>query len=1004
MHRHRAYVEEEDYDHQDQSVSMGTLHNYVPSKHVASVAKKSQMPRPSSELDAGLRVPNWGPPIPSSTGESHRIGMEGAFKVDSREEGRRDHRARPSSSAYMPSSPGIARASGPMSSSRYQSQRGAQSSPYRRPHHLSHQQAAVRNKNYTDSAYSSGSSSSGGASSEDEAESPFRPHANSRESTGNHRALAASSVINYETLRPISRPALPRDALDRLDQWAASASASASDSERSNVKHQRQQIKDADEAKLRRARVDSCDPTYEIVPKAVASSPARSPLRSDTKNRHAFSPGSPSPAPTLRPDKGPRSRREGPSQFQTPQEPPTPTTMSAFADLAGQIGRDLMGVDEGMGWERRQASKATRDSSAETLVEEPQQLRRETQERNTSSKTNAAGYTKFFGEPERTQGQLLLPSGVSMGRGAHVPLLLPEDVTGLTSALESPVKSRLGVRHATLHPSLGKAGLGDRKMKLADLKEFVLGIEEELELTKERLEGVESRGVELRDDLDQMRNEWRHGHLRADGRTSREDEKRYADKISAMSQHITTLSHDLTSYRAAVEEIQHAKLVGQQRQSRQRPVPDRHVELQKGGHHGPETYSTEFEYRQLQEQILHLEDEVKRLHLVVEGHNDREEEATEDIAAAGRINLADQRHLNTRRPSSRSKQLSGARHATRSSPARAESQTRRLTFADQPEPLPGGRKGRSSQPSSDDRYSDSQPAHSSQPAPIIKGTSMRQTTVASDEDEGNETPRPSSAQSATRSRSRARSSDKYAQDEDEDVTQAQTRVDQTTRSVFASNHPPTHKAVSSPEALSFEHDAKNCTVCLARSRKETHRTGRRQRVMDSIRQQEGSITANEEDLLLSLLQSSSARQPLSGEQESLLQRLIKQHIDEFLHARMLYAELADELKKLHPEDEGMTSEKRKILVEHVLESVEELEARCGRIEGLKRLRSAISVNGRSSPPTTDAVRSSSGNPLLGGKSKRVSRVESGHKGPTHTTLSRALANSPPLVDRVAGRK
>jgi hypothetical protein len=177
--------------------------------------------------------------------------------------------------------------------------------------------------------------------------------------------------------------------------------------------------------------------------------------------------------------------------------------------------------------------------------------------------------------------------------------------------------------------------------------------------------------------------------------------------------------------------------------------------------------------------------------------------------------------------------------------------------------------------------------------------------------------------------------------------------------------------------------------------------------MENIRQQEGSIAANEEDLLLSLLQSGTVRQPLNLGQVSLLERLIKQHIDEFLHARMLYAELADELKKLHPEDEGMTSEKRKILVEHVLESVEELEARCSRIEGLRKLRSAISVNGRSSPPTTDAtggIKATSGNPLLAGKSKRVSRVAPGQKGPTHTTLSRALANSPPLVDGAAGRK
>lgn len=694
-----------------------------------------------------------------------------------------------------------------------------------------------------------------------------------------------------------------------------------------------------------------------------------------------------------------------------PQDPPTPTTMSAFAGLAGQIGRDLMGADEGHGWERGQASKATRDSSAETLVEEPQPFPREPHQRHTSSKTNAAGYAKIFEQPGTTQGQLLLPSGVSMGRGAHAPLQLPEDVTGLTSALDSPVKSRLGVRHATLHPSIGQGALGNRKIKLAELKEFVLGIEEELEITKERLEGVESRGVELRGDLDQMRREWRHESVAANGRTARaEEDRHYADKISAMSHHITTLSQDLRSYRAAVEDIQHAKLAGQQRQTRQKPITTQHIEPKKDGHRDSGPYSdAEAEYRQLQEQVLRLEDEVKRLQLVVEGQNDSEEEAAEDAVSAARTKVADHRHLGAQHLSSRNGQSPALGHATHSSPARAESQPRRLTFADQSGPPAGSRRGRTSHPSSDERrfVNDSQHAHFPHPAPSIKATTMRQTTVASEDDEGNETTRPSSAHSDRRPRSRARSSDKYAQNEDEDVTQAQIRVDQTTRSVFESDKPTAHKGASTQRAWNFEHDAKDCTVCLARSRKETHRAGRRQRVMDSIRQQEGSITANEEDLLLSLLQSSTVPQPLNSAQTSLLERLIKQHIDEFLHARMLYAELADELKKLHPEDEGMTSEKRKILVEHVLESVEELEARCGRIEGLKRLRSAISVKGRSSPPTTDGtggVRSTSGNPLLGGKSKRVSRVAPGQKASTHTTLSRALANSPPLVDRAGGRK
>ncbi len=73
---------------------------------------------------------------------------------------------------------------------------------------------------------------------------------------------------------------------------------------------------------------------------------------------------------------------------------------------------------------------------------------------------------------------------------------------------------------------------------------------------------------------------------------------------------------------------------------------------------------------------------------------------------------------------------------------------------------------------------------------------------------------------------------------------------------------------------------------------------------------------------------------LTGEQEETLRTVLQEHWDEFVHQRMLYAELADELKAFDP---AMSKPKRTLLAQHVLEAVEALEQKADRINRLEEL-------------------------------------------------------------------
>lgn len=831
-------------------------------------------------------------------------------------------------------------------------------------------------------------------------ESPFRPlPLHSRESTGNHRALAASSTVTGLS-HPVppqqqsrrTRPAafLGPEALRKLDRFATATSASESESS-SHRKHT--QAAGGRNDMMRRSTKDSCEPTYVYGGGAP-----------DIRNRQM--PSSPSPAPTGR-------------HVHPAYQPNGKTALAAFADQLKDGLRAAAGHDykDSM---QAQTSKSNHDSSGDTLVDEPINGKQPHHNPAGYPGVNAGGYTKIL--PVRSKdsgalpkGQLLLPTGVEMDKPAQrtAALFLPDDVTGLTDALESPQKTRYGVRHATLDPAIGHLNIDERRSKIAELQAFIAGIEEELNTTKDRLDGVESREEELRGDVRKLRDEWRndtprqHQQPQQAGTTVNDA---FTAKLISMSEHIAALHDEFDGYRAAFDEIRQARRQTQH-DDQDTAIQHHHRHSHKGSHqsthqsrpsfahqdaddadinHGAEFSEEEMEeefspeYLELKADIRRVEQQLSQVRVIVERGNGNRADMQ---AACDASNGNDATQASSKRRSSRRVRMASTvpESSSRHEPPFGRRRTRETASSTPPA---------SAEPRSDeideetvvldyDLRSSTMPGLSSRG----RGTSSRRTRVedGSGQEEQHSSKPASSSQHAA--------AEKEFQDE---LTLADARVNRTLRSVMKGKRGDQDSAAkkSGPVdagSLDLSHDAAHCTVCASTEERHSRRSGRRARVLASVRRHGEEV---EEEVILSILtstdpgslQSLIKQHSSSSNLASLLARMLKQHMDEFYHARVLYSELADELKTMDPLSKEWSEAKRKILVEHVLERVEELEVRAERIQVLKSVLDSTSTT-------------------VGSEQSKRTRASNPTRAPTSTgtsvTLGRALANSPPLPEGVA---
>lgn len=760
---------------------------------------------------------------------------------------------------------------------------------------------------------------------------------------------------------------------------------------------------------------------------------------------------------------------------------PAPTRRGANA----AFGAFAQGPQNQNDTAQAQTSKSNHDSSAETLVDAPLN---DKQQRHAFDAAlhgmNAGGYTKIL--PHRgavqSQGHLLLPTGVEMAPRSTTQkpsLFLPDDVTGLTDALESPQKTRLGVRHVALHPHVGRLDVEERKMKIAQIKAFVTEIADELNTTKDRLDGVETREEELRGDFTRLRDEWQRpaaakkatskGTAQAHRETVVDTD--VAVKLVTMSDHVAALHDEMRYYRTALEDMQRGREGERKGEGSARETTAHHrgpTPRQHSRHHhevddddnddveeahdkcddadadADDEYSPE--YLELKADIHRVEQQLSQVRLIVErGQQKRSHD----------VDVDDERPSSAapRRPTSSSTRrvrMASEAAATRrsvSDPLRTAADPLRTS---QP---PFGRRVRA--PSATARPASSATTRRAEP----RSDDIDDTALLLDYDVRSST-LPAAKAAATRRRRSGDGSEVDRGDEEEvprrhgrvvdaqfedELTMADARVNRTLRNVMKSkkhsggqdrqkqdegdDDDDDEGTPSAGPLADLSHDPSRCTVCVSAEERQGKRAARKARVMASVQRHaaEDPVTGNvEEDVILSILTSSEpgaieALLRRRGEQQtsstaltSLLQRMLRRHMDEFYHARLLYSELADELKQMDPLSSKWTETKRRILVEHVLERVEELEARAERIDVLRGLLDASSGDGdRRKERSASTSASASGNmgasrnatdvkdPAAPSASASASSHRPSAPGATTTnatgtaTLRRALANSPP---------
>lgn len=109
----------------------------------------------------------------------------------------------------------------------------------------------------------------------------------------------------------------------------------------------------------------------------------------------------------------------------------------------------------------------------------------------------------------------------------------------------------------------------------------------------------------------------------------------------------------------------------------------------------------------------------------------------------------------------------------------------------------------------------------------------------------------------------------------------------------------------------------------------TRRRTRKDQIRSTLRQREELDAAS--GALLQRLEAAPFPVSLSAHELQVLEHLFEEHRAEFIHQRRLYSELADELKRMEP---SMDRTKRRILAEHVHESIDTLEAEATRVNDL----------------------------------------------------------------------
>ena len=766
-------------------------------------------------------------------------------------------------------------------------------------------------------------------------------------------------------------------------------------------------------------------------PFAKGSTPARIRVRNPQQSQvdrisQQPHPASPSPLPSARSAKNAAagnisdsSRRRRGQLAESAAEKQAPSGRSDFETLAAGIRKEMgIATDPGPDQEAADGSNSgsgfgagSHHSSASTKVDE--QVQKDYQ----------------FGK-QMVPGHLYLPSGQVMGLGAPIAGVMLPDISGVTSALASPVKARLGVKHTPISDELANVDpeLIDRLEALVrhmdGLQGAVQDNQKDLQEHREHIQNVEGSVVTTQYDLNELREQMNQLVSRVSGRVretqppqgTAPQEQTRMPQLSRTRQESRELprplspefapevagSRDANSHQraqatsASLDDANSSELFRIMQALREEVRQSRaelssHSGAQHSGRSRMQSSTDGAADLSLQSQINELRRKLGEVDNVLEQH------------LAGAIPSP----RRTGRRSTGSLRGYGSEGDEREENAAEQHPSYRARFPDQPiasSPIKKSRpahKGRSPFVPRKTQETAHTAAHRYGQGETLDTIEIDESAIHS-KDRRFTSPRPDGE-----SRHRALSED------EENYERLQQRADAAFRAVAS-------RSVREEATGSWDaHQQAVCGGCVKEARANRRRAEKREKLKE-VERQRAALAKAEVDFLnlvdASTANGASVNAQVLGERElDILRRVIAELNDEFLHQNHVFRTLATELAAMKVHEY-----RKRITQKHVVEAVFNMEAIAARITQLELL-----LPNSSEPRQTGNSDRQPGGGAAPEKQSRSEPAEQAHQCDEHAaratkasssskhsskgkgkstqaapmTLREVLANSPPTVDQ-----
>ncbi|KAJ1025394.1 hypothetical protein NDA13_004207 [Ustilago tritici] len=847
-------------------------------------------------------------------------------------------------------------------------------------------------------------------------------------STGNHRNFAATPVAHTATMTANfrQRPTLGQDTLDRIE-FDVHTDTDAEQRPRQDTQSTRAAAAAAQHHRPRpdpsgpfaspRATTNTFGMNAADYQQHLASRTLTSPALRTLIGDRSKSPDSPTPAPSIDGVLHAGKTNSGKDSQQRHQQPcatrqDSISAVSAFEDLARRLQRDVEVTRRG----RDAAGEEGDDGSASNSggsgfgpgsQASSARTRVEPESHPGNNKVNKPSHFNAHGFPAHQK--TAAAHDTTSPWGVRLP-----DVTGLTSALGSPVKARDAVKHRPFDSAVGNQDA--RLEELVNLRCFVDGIQVELDRAGERILNLEQA-------QEQQSHEFQG--LRSEMQSALKDVKASQPRVEE-DQLLQLMLQKLQSGTSSQQQTERTSESPQVQTQAPKPV----AQSQASKSHAPRQRG---ESRSQVEVVNRLYTELDKLRMVMEEQYrsaagiPRESNEREEVVET-RPQHATYRHQDNIPTGRDPWDATEALRLQVLSLAEEVEGLNGLVLEHLTQPAPTASRKRQARTSNSSArhnhyYDDAHPASEPiQPAPA-RSYRRDHTDIRTDPiDDADDHQHYHHHRRVSFGRHRDQSEEEY--DATIDAIAENVRIqrerqrrrhrpapvevhdDEDEISQLADARAARASARAGSHYQSTSHNSATCTVCTASTRSDKRKASRRARLLAA--EERRQAVELEESILLDALDPQTPHSPstkparIGAEELETLKVILREHWDEFLHQRMLYSELADELKTMSP---GMGKAKRRILAEHVLEAVEMLELKADRIERLEKVISSCSTGNVGSREKEDGVvRKEAGSRVSSGTGTSVGAGGNRLKHALESFERRSRGgSSPPRVREAEGR-